>query len=256
MIYIILLFIGLSWAISFIFQNDFSLPTKALKKYKKILIIFPHPDDEVLTVGGLTASCRNFGIETIVTVLTKGERGESYIKDVSDLKSLRAHEMETSFKILGGKRLIQLDLGDGDLENNKKVVKEEIKRIIKVENPDLIITYDLAGLYGHPDHIVLSETITELRTDYHYDLWYAVLPKRIMKTVTLPEHMARDPNFKSKRALPTHRIFVGVAVLKKIKALYAYRSQYMSFRNAYPFKFIPLGFYVSANIYEYFHEVN
>lgn len=253
MIYL-LLFLVLIFITSFLSQNDLSIKSKNIK-FKKVLVIYPHPDDEVLTCGGLIKSLNKSNIDTTLAVLTKGEAGNNCLNDGSDLKKVRTREMYLSSQILGVHKLIQLDLGDGKLSLQKQIVKYEVEKIINAEKPDLLITYDLTGLYGHPDHIVLSEIVTTLQTRYGYKLWYSTFPKKVLRLVKLPDHMAKDVNYKSKRVYPNTKIFVGMSVISKIKAMYVHKSQYNSFRNAYPFKFIPLWVFVLGTIFEYFYEV-
>ena len=253
-IFILVLTILVLWMISFVFQNDFTVPTKSIKKYKNILVVYPHPDDEVLTVGGCVKCLERTSSNTTLLVLTKGEAGESYTKNVNDLKVIRTKELQRASDILGFKDLIQMDLGDGRLEENANRVKNEIENVLVKVKPDLVITYDRAGLYGHTDHIVASEIITKLKTKYGYKLWYSSFPKRVMKLIKLPEHMAKDYNYAAKRQFPTHKVFVGLAVRAKVRAMYAHASQYNSFRSAYPYKFVPLWMYIWGTVYEHFCE--
>src|SRR6266478_1569801 len=84
----------------------------------------------------------------------------------------------------------------------------------------LVITYDLAGFYGHADHITCSEIITELKKTRFPEvpLWYVTFPKRVLARVKLPEQIAIDPHIQEKRAFPTHKLFIGVSVFPKINA--------------------------------------
>ena len=94
-------------------------------------------------------------------------------------------------------------------------------------NPDLILAHDLAGLDGHEDHVACSEILTELkRTELaHVPLWYATLPPRVLKLLKLVGQLATDASLDEKRAIPTHRLFIGSEVVPKIRAWHAYRSQ-------------------------------
>ena len=70
----------------------------------------------------------------------------------------------------------------------------------------------------------------------------------------LPTHMAKNQTFIKNRTTPTNKVFVGWGVIRKIKALYCHRSQLHGFKKAMP-KVLPLWFFISLSIYEYFHEV-
>lgn len=243
----------LFWMLSFLLINDFSLPTKSIKQYKKILAIFPHPDDEVLTTGGVMAVNGN----TTLLILTKGEKGTPYAYKDLLLKNVRTSEAQESARILKVQNLIQKDFGDGELQNKKDEIKKEITYIIDKEKPDLIITYDLSGFYGHPDHIAVSQIVTNLKEEQFnkIELWYTTVPKRVYKLLKLPEEMAHDKNFKNNRSYPSHKIWVGINVFRKIRAMIAHKSQYQLFQAGFPIP-IPSAFFQSMTLYEYFYKVS
>lgn len=245
--------VGLFWILSFLFLNDLTLPTKQIQKYKKVLVVYPHPDDELLTVGGLMAENKN----TMLLILTKGEKGTPDAHIDLNLKAIRTKEEQESSKILGVKKLIQMDLGDGLLSQKKEQITNIVRDTIKSERPDLVITYDLSGLYGHPDHMVVSEVVTTLvKTEFkNIELWYPTVPKRVFLLLKVPEQMAKDKNFKSKRTYPSLKVFIGLNVIKKIQAVMSHKSQYIPFQPGLPIP-IPTWFFHSMTIYEYFNKAN
>lgn len=257
-ILIVILIVILTWVLGFIYINDFSISSKKLQQYKRLLVIFPHPDDEVINAGGLIQKLSHLGANITLSILSKGEKGTSDGHIENNLKQIRTEEAKRAAKHLGVSTLIHEDFGDGDLMKHKKELTMYIDDLIKKDNPDLILTYDQSGLYGHEDHIVVSEIVTNLvKTKYStIDLWYPSLPKRVFSLITLPEHMAKDTEFLKKRAFPSIRIFTGYGLVKKIHAVYEYRSQLQSFKNSFPIKLIPLWFYYSMQLYEYYSEAD
>jgi LmbE family N-acetylglucosaminyl deacetylase len=245
------------WLIGFFISYDHKVPTKSIKAYKKVLFIFPHPDDEVLTVGGFTQMLAAQGSTSTYLILTKGERGTEGAKLNISLKKIRTEEAKKVAQILNISKLIHKDFGDGQLKNKKKELEKIIQQTIENEQPDLIVTYDLAGLYGHDDHIAVAEITTDLvkKKFKQTALWYTTHPKRILAMVQLPEHMATDKKFKERRAIPTHKIFIGLAFINKSKAAYAYKSQFASFEKAMPFRPVPPAFLISMNLFEYYTVV-
>jgi LmbE family N-acetylglucosaminyl deacetylase len=242
------------WIIGFWFQNDFGVPTKETKKLKNVLLIFPHADDEVSS-GGLLCKLAKQSANTTLVILTKGERGNQGAHLDTALKAIRVKEAEVVSKLFGIKELAQEDFGDGNLVNTKDALRRYLSLLLKEISPDLVVTYDLAGMYGHEDHIICSEIVTELVDKMaKTSLWYVSLPKRVLDLGSLPEHMAKDPAFKDKRAYPNLKIFIGLGIANKIRAVYSYKSQYLSFRNAVPFH-IPLWFIYSMQTFEYFKKV-
>ena len=252
---IIFLVIPLLWMTGFLVATDFSVPLRDVRQFHHVLAIFPHADDEAITCGGFLHHVSRGRGEVTLVILTKGERGTpNATLDVS-LKDIRTREAQAVAAILGISRFIQEDFGDGDLHDKKQELTTFIDMTIEQEKPDLLITYDLAGFYGHADHITCSEIITELKKTRFQEvpLWYVTLPKRILARVEQPEDMATDPHVQEKRAFPTHKIFIGVSVFPKIKSWYTYKSQRASFTKGI-MKFLPIWFFLSMVLFEYFAE--
>lgn len=255
-IQILILIIIIFWLYGFYIRNDFSVPNANITKYKNVLIIFPHADDELFMTGGLIGHFNAQKSSTTLAILTMGERGNFDAHLDPDLKIVRTNEATQAANILKVTKLIQEDFGDNDLKNKKELLTKYISQLINNLNPDLVITYDNSGLYGHNDHIIVSEIITEVvKSNGKAELWYATLPQRTLNKIKLPEHMATDINFKTKRVLPTFKISTLPYMLNKIKGLDAYESQKSSFKKNMPIKFLPLWFYDSMSFFEYFYKV-
>lgn len=257
---LILILLGLLfWSFGFMRSNDLSIPAKNFPSdIKRVLIIFPHADDEALAAGGSIAKLAPKGIDITWVLLTQGERGNEGAHLDENLKTVRKGEAEKVASILGINKLIQKDFPDNGVTEHKAALEKYIELLFINERPDLVITYDLAGMYGHPDHIVVSEVVTELISNKYPEtkLWYASYPRKILDSVSLPEHMAKDENYGNRRSYPTHKVWVGYkGVIKKIKAVHAYKSQKMSFIKMMPNKQVPLWFYISLTPFEYYHEV-
>lgn len=254
---IISLVIPLLWMMGFLIVTDFSVPLRNVRQFHHVLVIFPHADDEAITCGGVLHRVSNRGIAVTLVLLTKGERGTSNTTLDVSLKDIRMREAQSACAILGISRLIQEDFGDGALRDKKLELTAFIDTTIEQEKPDLLITYDLAGFYGHTDHITCSEIITELTKTRFQEvpLWYVTLPKRMLARVEQPEHMAADPHFREKQIFPTHKIFIGASVFPKIKAWYTYKSQRASLTKGI-MKFLPIWFFLSMVLFEYFAETS
>src|SRR5258708_6270529 len=89
----------LLWLLGFFYANDFSVPTRSLtelakppKKFNKILVIFPHADDEALTAGGTLSQLSRQGKKVTWIVLTQGEKGNEGAHYDEKLKSIRTKE--------------------------------------------------------------------------------------------------------------------------------------------------------------------
>src|SRR5215471_8668350 len=186
-----LLSILLLWMAGFLLVTDFSVPLRKARQFKRILVIFPHADDEAVTCGGTLHHLATGGSTVTLVLLTRGERGTPDATVDTKLRDIRMKESQAVATILGISTLIQEDFGDGELQQKKLELMTSIARTIEQEKPDLLITYDLSGFYGHPDHITCSEIITELKKVSYpgIPLWYTTLPKSVLARTGLPDDM-------------------------------------------------------------------
>ncbi|BCL84139.1 PIG-L family deacetylase [Ktedonobacteria bacterium brp13] len=256
---IVLLLILFLWIAGFLLITDFAVPLEKKRRFQRVLVIFPHADDEAISCGGFLHRISRSGCNVTLLILTKGERGIPHARRYGNFKEIRVKEAQEVAAILGISRLIQEDFGDGILREKKQELMMCITALIEQEQPDLLITYDLAGFYGHADHIMCSEIITELKKTRFpaVPLWYVTFPKRVLTRIKLPEDLAIDPRFQEKQAAPTHKIFIGASVFPKTKSWYTYKSQRTALANGIS-KFVPiwfLWFFLSMVLFEYFAEV-
>lgn len=254
---VVFLLVLLLWLIGFLVVTDFSVPLRSAKRFQRVLVVFPHADDEAITCGGFLHRLAREGKRVTLVLLTKGEHGPNPTR-AGDLKGIRTREAQSVAGILRIEELIQEDFGDGRLREKKQELAIFLATLLEQEQPDLLITYDLSGLYGHSDHIVCSEIMTKLKhTRYpEVPLWYVTLPKRMLARIKPPEDLATDPQFQAKQALPTHKIFVGRSIFPKIRSWYTYESQRASLANGIG-KFTPLPvlwFLLSMVLFEYFAD--
>jgi LmbE family N-acetylglucosaminyl deacetylase len=130
------------------------------KNNKKLLAIFAHPDDEAIMTGGTLALYARRGVSVNLLCATRGEWGD--IADEvpitrGELPQVRERELKTACKIMGANLLGFLDCPDGGVNNTDWCeVEEKIVRAIRAVRPQIIVTFGLDGLYGHPDHIAVS----------------------------------------------------------------------------------------------------
>ena len=207
--------------------TDRSVPVRDPRRFKNVLAVFPHADDETVHCGGTLARFAKTGARVTLLLLTRGERGNSAGVIDPALKAVRHREAELAAAILGVSRVIQEDFGDGRLDQQTEPVASILSRRVAELNPDLILTYDLAGFDSHVDHVACSQLLTDLhRTQFPaVPLWYVALPARLLRLLVLVGQVADDSRAASPRATPTHRLFIGPAIVAKIRAWSAYRSQ-------------------------------
>ncbi|GAA4207288.1 N-acetyl-1-D-myo-inositol-2-amino-2-deoxy-alpha-D-glucopyranoside deacetylase [Actinocatenispora rupis] len=145
---------------------------------RRLLLVHAHPDDEVIGTGATMARYIAEGAHVTLVTCTLGEEGEIHVPELAQLAADQADQ-------LGGYRISEwraatsaLGLTDGrflggagrfrdsgmmgtpanenprafwqaDLDAAAGLVADVIREI----RPQVVVTYDPNGFYGHPDHI-------------------------------------------------------------------------------------------------------
>jgi mycothiol S-conjugate amidase len=144
----------------------------------RLLSVHAHPDDESSKGAGTLAYYRSRGAEVMVVSCTGGEEGRvlnelldplAKIMAERDLPGLRRIEMRRAAAVMDVQHrwLGYVDSGwpeDGEPEPVNsfasiplEISAEPLVRIIREFRPQVLITYDEAGGYPHPDHIRTHE---------------------------------------------------------------------------------------------------
>ena len=169
--------------------NDMSVPNMKCPKNGNVLVIYPHPDDELVFSGGLInklSQCKDVKLYVIST--TRGEYGDELLKlPPKELGQVRSAEFTEVMNILGCKNFNLWDFTDGQMTSQKEEIKEKVRESIKKFNINLVVTYEKFGLYGHPDHIILSMIVHELEEEMGFKVLYATLPEKILKKLNMPK---------------------------------------------------------------------
>ena len=128
----------------------------------KLLVVFAHPDDESMGMGGTLTKYSAEGVDTHLVCASRGERGwfgpEEQNPGLSALGQIRTQELENAVKELGMKGLYFLNYIDGDVD--KAPYAEAISKIvayIRRIKPQVVVTFPPDGNYGHPDHIAIGQ---------------------------------------------------------------------------------------------------
>lgn len=147
---------------------------------KPLVAIFAHPDDEAFGPAGkiaLEAKKR----DVYLICVTDGAKGINSTRSKKELALIRKRELQHSAKILGIRRIIFLNYGDGLLCNKfYHEIADKIEKELHILNPDTLITFETKGLSGHLDHIAVSFITTYLysKLDFVKKLLYYCLDAR------------------------------------------------------------------------------
>ncbi len=128
----------------------------------KLLIVFAHPDDESMGMGGTLAKYSAQGVETYYVCASRGERGwfgaEEDNPGLRALGQLRTKELENAVSELGMKGLHFLDYIDGEVDqaDPNEIIGRIVTHIRRIQ-PQVVVTFPADGNYGHPDHIAMGQ---------------------------------------------------------------------------------------------------
>ena len=128
----------------------------------RLMCVLAHPDDEALGTGGVLAKYASEGVGTYVVTATRGERGRFDDSGQSPgpevVGRTREAELRAAAKELGVREVTLLDYHDGILDEvPASEASEAIAGHIRRVRPQVIVTFDPYGAYGHRDHIAISQ---------------------------------------------------------------------------------------------------
>ena len=264
---------------------------------KKILVVTAHPDDETFGMGGTIAKYISEGSQVFVVCATKGEAGEAdpaLVRQYESMAALREAEMRCAMKELGVQEVFFLGYRDsgmqGSVDNTnpnafiQAPLQETARKIafyIRKLQPQLVLTFDPMGGYGHPDHIHTYQSVVralEISTDEKIDIkglksfqpkgvYLHTFPRKMMRIVIkLMPLFGRDPTKFGKNGdidfveilqadYPIHaRIrYKKVADIRE-KAAACYRSQGGDKQSGYFISWL-LRFVNSSEVFMQFYPV-
>ena len=235
----------------------------------RLMSVHAHADDETITMGGLLATCADRGVRTANVCCTDGKLATIVDPEMPEettrprLAEIRQQELRAACAILGVDEVHFLGYGDSGMwgaDTNqlpdafwRADVDEAVGRLVALIRrfrPHVVVTYDAAGGYGHPDHIqthrvtLLAVQAAELRSMYTdagepwrvAKLYYTAMPRSFFKRAAeLAKAAGEEPPFgvENPEDLPfitpdewvTTSVDIRDAVRRKREALVAHKSQ-------------------------------
>ena len=190
-----------------------------------MIFLGAHPDDETFGIGTTLAQYAISGVKVYYVCATGGELGTvspEYMEGYTSIADLRSAEMECAAKALGLAGVIYLGYHDSGMpgsSQNRRIdalatahteeVAGKIAKIIRDLKPDVVITHDAGGGYGHPDHIAIHNATVkafyaannpkqypEAGMPYQpHKLYFAIRPHKYMKFIMrLMQFFGQDPH--------------------------------------------------------------
>lgn len=177
-----------------------------------LMAVHAHPDDEATGTGGVLARYAAEGIRTVLVTCTDGGCGDGPggVKpgdpghDPAAVAAMRGQELKASCDVLGVSDLETLDYADSGMigwpSNDapgsfwQTPVEEGAARLAELMRhyrPDVVVTYDENGFYGHPDHIQAHRiTMAALEmTELTPKVYWTTMPHSAMRQF---EEMMRE----------------------------------------------------------------
>jgi len=139
-----------------------------------LMAVHAHPDDEATGTGGVLARYAAEGIRTVLVTCTDGGCGDGPggVKpgepghDPASVIAMRRRELEASCAVLKVNDLEMLGYADSGMmgwatnhapgsfwQTPVEAAAARLSELMERYQPDVVVTYDENGFYGHPDHI-------------------------------------------------------------------------------------------------------
>lgn len=139
-----------------------------------VVFLHAHPDDEAIFTGGTIAKLSAAGVRVVLITATDGGAGlvADEVAATHDIAALREAELARSCRILGVAQRFSLGFADSGLDGLADAggrtrfadsdiadVSAAVNKILQTVEADVLVGYDAAGGYGHPDHIQVHKVV-------------------------------------------------------------------------------------------------
>ncbi|WP_066361125.1 PIG-L family deacetylase [Herbidospora mongoliensis] len=220
-----------------------------------LMAVHAHPDDEVMGTGGVFAKYAAEGVRTVLVTCTNGEQGDGAggVKpgdpghSEADVANQRLAELAESVGHLKIGHLELLGYHDSGMvgwagnaspdaftnaDFDKAVAK--VAALMEEYRPQVVVTYDENGNYGHPDHIQAHRVAVAAAeaTGIPVKFYYTAIPRRIIQaSYAAMKEQGKDPgwelpeDFGTPDELITSVVDTHEQADAKIAALRAHASQ-------------------------------
>ncbi len=208
-----------------------------------LLLIVPHPDDEVFGCGALFARMSAHGRRVATLTLTRGRAGRSLdLCSREELPAVREAELRGSLAALGVEDVTVFDYPDFVPDADRGIdphpglqalawdeLVGAVTEVIERARPRSVLTFPPNGSNGHPDHVAahrlaltaLDASAAEVERVYYFasDRPYdgPARPGFLEPDVIRAGHLA-----------PTHVVEAGAFLEAKLRAMAQHRTQALS----------------------------
>jgi N-acetyl-1-D-myo-inositol-2-amino-2-deoxy-alpha-D-glucopyranoside deacetylase len=148
-----------------------------MNQEKTLVFVGAHPDDESFGMGATLAKYVALGVKTYYICATRGEAGTVSAEDLegyAGVPELRCAEMAAAAGAMGLAGVFYLDYRDsgmyGSPDNQNpgalmnipiEEVAGKLVALFRRVKPDVVVTHDAGGGYGHPDHVAVHQAVVK-----------------------------------------------------------------------------------------------
>lgn len=186
-----------------------------------VLVVAPHPDDEILGVGGTIVRYVNNASSVYVCIVTKGM--EPLFPETETVET-RRQAMDCHIS-LGIKETIFLDFPSVTLDRvNRFEINNKILDVIRGINPDEVYIPHWGDM--QKDHRIVAEAcMVALRPKYQHTV------RRVFSYETLSETGWNAPNTQNE-FIPNVYVDISEQLQAKLEALKVYQTQLSEYPNS------------------------
>lgn len=147
---------------------------------RRLLLSLAHPDDESFGYGGLIAKYIAEGVDVYLICSTNGDAGTvdaEHLNGYQSVAALRLAELDCAARKLGLKHVYKLGYKDSGMMHSatsldpdcswqtpREVLARKVAEVIREVRPQVVMTFNRYGGYGHPDHIAIQRATTDAFT--------------------------------------------------------------------------------------------
>lgn len=191
-----------------------------LTEHSRILVVFPHPDDEAFAAAGCTAQYIERGAEVTYACLTLGEMGRNMgippFANRVTLPEIRREELRASCQAIGIQDLRMLGFHDKMIEfDDPRLLEDTMLSLLRELTPSLVITF-YPGYSVHPDHDATGAAV--IRAVRQLPPAERPVVHCVAFAIGHEEHIG----------LPDVHVDVTAYLDKKMASIQAHRSQYQA----------------------------
>lgn len=144
-----------------------------------VVVISPHPDDEIFGCGGLMMQLNKLGKDVKVIFLSRGEAIARSEQEMSIIVDKRHEIALKALSVIGvsENNIIWLNFPDGNFGNVSDKEVSSLKHTIELLNPDAV--FYPHHLENSPDHYAASMIVRNIIKEHNYTgyeycvwLWY------------------------------------------------------------------------------------